>query len=299
MSITRSGTLSVYRTPAAACSPSSSPRFHHDIANSGDYTRDAIPPGAADARADPGLAPARAQAAVHRPGRRPAVRHGGALPARDLAHARSRRSDSPGRGACGSVCCPSRAGSTQTLNLPRGVALYIALRAVDASGNVGRPVVLKFGDKASILIRPRGRIACDSRPSSGFFLVQNAPRYRSSRHAQGRHPHPRRARQSQGRARAALDRSAGARSPRGSRRRASSATSPRTPSTTTPRTSRRCSRRGSPQLEEKLRSATVIDASDLGTDVVRVGSVVHVKDEARQVDQVHDRRLGRGRTRPR
>ncbi|MGI8427727.1 MAG: transcription elongation factor GreA [Solirubrobacteraceae bacterium] len=33
------------------------------------------------------------------------------------------------------------------------------------------------------------------------------------------------------------------------------------------------------QLEEKLRSATVIDASDLGTDVVRVGSVVHVKDE--------------------
>ncbi len=33
-------------------------------------------------------------------------------------------------------------------------------------------------------------------------------------------------------------------------------------------------------LEEKLRSATVIDASELGTDVVRVGSVVHVKDEA-------------------
>ena len=32
-------------------------------------------------------------------------------------------------------------------------------------------------------------------------------------------------------------------------------------------------------LEEKLRSATVIDQSDLGTDVVSVGSVVHVKDE--------------------
>ena len=32
-------------------------------------------------------------------------------------------------------------------------------------------------------------------------------------------------------------------------------------------------------LEEKLRSATVIDQSDLGTDVVRVGSVVHVKDD--------------------
>ncbi len=33
------------------------------------------------------------------------------------------------------------------------------------------------------------------------------------------------------------------------------------------------------QLEEKLRSAQVIDSSDLGTDVVRVGSVVNVKDE--------------------
>jgi transcription elongation factor GreA len=34
------------------------------------------------------------------------------------------------------------------------------------------------------------------------------------------------------------------------------------------------------QLEEKLRAATVIDSSDLGTDMVRVGSTVHVKDEA-------------------
>src|ERR1700750_1541655 len=32
-------------------------------------------------------------------------------------------------------------------------------------------------------------------------------------------------------------------------------------------------------LEDKLRSATVIDQSDLGTDQVRVGSVVHVKDD--------------------
>src|SRR4051812_2489474 len=33
------------------------------------------------------------------------------------------------------------------------------------------------------------------------------------------------------------------------------------------------------QLEERLRSATVIDAKDLDTDVVRVGSEVHVKDD--------------------
>jgi transcription elongation factor GreA len=34
------------------------------------------------------------------------------------------------------------------------------------------------------------------------------------------------------------------------------------------------------QLEDKLRSATVIDASDMSTDTVRVGSVVAVTDEA-------------------
>jgi transcription elongation factor GreA len=33
-------------------------------------------------------------------------------------------------------------------------------------------------------------------------------------------------------------------------------------------------------LEEKLRSATVIDAADIGTDIVGVGTIVHVKDEA-------------------
>ena len=33
------------------------------------------------------------------------------------------------------------------------------------------------------------------------------------------------------------------------------------------------------QLEERLRSAQVIDASDLSTEIVQVGCVVHVKDE--------------------
>jgi len=33
------------------------------------------------------------------------------------------------------------------------------------------------------------------------------------------------------------------------------------------------------QLEERLRAATVIDKSELGTDEVKVGSIVHVKDE--------------------
>ena len=33
------------------------------------------------------------------------------------------------------------------------------------------------------------------------------------------------------------------------------------------------------QVEERLRSATVIDASEVSTDAVQVGSTVHVKDE--------------------
>jgi transcription elongation factor GreA len=34
------------------------------------------------------------------------------------------------------------------------------------------------------------------------------------------------------------------------------------------------------QLEEKLRSAQVIEKKDLSTDVVQIGSIVHVKDQA-------------------
>ena len=33
-------------------------------------------------------------------------------------------------------------------------------------------------------------------------------------------------------------------------------------------------------LEERLRSASVVNASELGTDIVKVGSIVYVKDEA-------------------
>src|SRR5947208_9049478 len=45
VNLTRLGGVFVYDTPAPVCSPSSSPRFHHDPANSGDYARDAVAPG--------------------------------------------------------------------------------------------------------------------------------------------------------------------------------------------------------------------------------------------------------------
>ena len=46
VSMTRDGVLFAYKTTAPSCSPGSWPRFHHDNANSGDYDRDAVDPGA-------------------------------------------------------------------------------------------------------------------------------------------------------------------------------------------------------------------------------------------------------------
>ena len=43
---TRNGNLFIYRTGGDVCGPASWPKFHHDLANSGDYARDATPPGA-------------------------------------------------------------------------------------------------------------------------------------------------------------------------------------------------------------------------------------------------------------
>ena len=45
VALTRRGTVFAYDTPAPACSPASSPRFHHDNHNSGDFERDAVAPG--------------------------------------------------------------------------------------------------------------------------------------------------------------------------------------------------------------------------------------------------------------
>jgi hypothetical protein len=39
---------------------------------------------------------------------------------------------------------PARAGARQVITLPRGLRGYLAIRAVDAAGNLGRPLVLKL-----------------------------------------------------------------------------------------------------------------------------------------------------------
>jgi hypothetical protein len=137
VSVTRAGTLSAYRTAAPACSPSSSPRFHHDIANSGDYERDAVPPGVPmhgrlRGRVLSFVAPGgdllcgRAQAYQLVTSARPIT-----------AEQFGRLERLPVRLA------PASAGRSQRLRLPRSPRRYVAIRAVDQAGNLGRPLVLR------------------------------------------------------------------------------------------------------------------------------------------------------------
>jgi hypothetical protein len=139
VSITRSGTLSVYSTPAGACSPSSWPRFHHDNANSGDYTRDASTPGE----------PMHAR-----------VAHGGlafSAPGGDLLCGTAAsyqvvtsnlpitpQTFSAARRLSG-VPAPTAAGTVQTYALPAGTSRYVAIRALNAAGNVGLPALVDLG----------------------------------------------------------------------------------------------------------------------------------------------------------
>ena len=135
--MTRSGMLSVYPTRPSACSPSSWPRFHHDIANSGDYTRDAIPPGV------PELMGLRGHVVtVRAPGGDLMC---GQAAAYELAVSRHRLSAQRFSAAhpVRLQTLPARAGSVQSLSLPRGSG-YLALRAIDAAGNLGRPLVIRW-----------------------------------------------------------------------------------------------------------------------------------------------------------
>jgi hypothetical protein len=146
--ITRSGYVHAYRTDAPACSPSSSPRFHHDNANSGDYSRDAILPGAPTAI---GTAKHGTRVRFGAPGddllcgtadHYELVTAGSPIDESSFADAK------PLTGAPE----PAAAGKTQTLDVPKASKGYLAIRAVDEQGNVGRVASVKA--KAP---RPGGR----------------------------------------------------------------------------------------------------------------------------------------------
>jgi hypothetical protein len=138
VTITREGTVSVYSTPASACSPSSWPNFHHDIANSGDYTRDAIAPGV-----PLGASISKGVLSWSAPG--------GDLMCGSAASYQivtASNPITPQRFAKGvflsGAPAPAVAGTTQSFKLPANTQTYVAIRAIDQAGNVGLPALVTF-----------------------------------------------------------------------------------------------------------------------------------------------------------
>jgi hypothetical protein len=127
----RDGRIFAYSTPAPACSPSSWPRFHHDDANSGDFTRDAVLPGKpADLRSLLGAITLTA-------------------PGDDLMCGRADHYEIRAGGSGGwqrvAGVQPGAAGATDTIPLPPGLNGTLFVRAVDEQGNVGRAASVKVG----------------------------------------------------------------------------------------------------------------------------------------------------------
>ena len=135
--ITRSGIVHAYRTEAPACSPSSSPRFHHDNANSGDYSRDAVLPGA-----PAGLKVKKGKIQFGAPGDDLLC---GTVDHYEMATAKSTIDESSFAAAkpLGGAPAPKPAGTTQKLAIPKQSKGYVAIRAVDEQGNVGRVASVK------------------------------------------------------------------------------------------------------------------------------------------------------------
>ncbi|HEV3127343.1 MAG TPA: hypothetical protein VGY32_00090 [Solirubrobacteraceae bacterium] len=137
VSITRSGTVAVYSTPASACSPSSSPRYHHDDWNSGNYTTDAITPGQpVHARlrhrvlsfTAPGADLLCGTASSYQ-----VVTSGSPITPENFSQAT----------ALAGWPTPAAAGTGQSFQLAAGTRGYVAIRAVNAAGNVGLPAVVR------------------------------------------------------------------------------------------------------------------------------------------------------------
>jgi hypothetical protein len=133
--LTRAGTLFAFDTPAPACPVGSWPRFHHDNASSGDFSRDAIAPGAVtDAKVVGNALSFKAP--------------GDDLLCGTVDHYEVVTSDAPihggdfGSAAKLTPAPPAAPGASQTLDLKFELRRYVAIRAVDDQGNAGRLAVV-------------------------------------------------------------------------------------------------------------------------------------------------------------
>ncbi len=142
--LTRSGYLFAYDTPAGPCTSSSWPRFHHDNANSGDFSRDAVSPGKpTDESVTPPGGPR--EISLLPPGDDllcgTAAKYDVVTSDNPITDASDFAAATPLPGAD----APSAPGSSQTFQVPPFAHRYLALRGQDEQGNVGRFVSFDLG----------------------------------------------------------------------------------------------------------------------------------------------------------
>ena len=135
--MTRAGTLFAYDTPAPACPLGSWPRFHHDNASSGDFSRDAVSPGK----------PTVALVVGNTLGFKAP---GDDLLCGNVDHYEVVTSDTPPSSAADfanplKVPATAAPGAVQSATLNFTLHRYVAVRAVDDQNNVGRPAVVDRG----------------------------------------------------------------------------------------------------------------------------------------------------------
>ncbi len=137
--LTRSGYLFAFSTNAPACSPSSWPRYHHDPANSGDYGRDATLPGRPY-----GAASRAGVISFHAPGDDLLCGRAARYEVVTASHPITDANFASARPLAGAPK-PAAPGSVQAYAVPAAAARYVAIRAVDDAGNVGRALVVDRG----------------------------------------------------------------------------------------------------------------------------------------------------------
>jgi hypothetical protein len=148
---TRNGRLLAYDTGAGPCGAASWPKFHHDNANSGDKDRDAENPGKP---ADAAVTGDKLE--FTSPGEDLMCGKPAAYEARTSTSPITAASfnDADAITAAGPTVNP---GAKATLTLPaEGLKRYVAVRAVDAQGNVGRPASVDRGAQADTTAPPSG-----------------------------------------------------------------------------------------------------------------------------------------------
>jgi hypothetical protein len=136
--LTRSGYVNAYATPAPACSPSAWPRFHHDDANSGDVERDAALPGTPF-----GASVSGDSLSFRAPGDDLMCGTAHSYEIATADHPISAPGFADATPLTGAPT-PAAPAAKQTYTPPVAAKRYVAIRAVDEQGNLGRPVNVDF-----------------------------------------------------------------------------------------------------------------------------------------------------------